>query len=1020
MARENPYCRLHPKLGLVVLVGLALSLLAGHVPAAVPAVSAGEDFSIVLKSDGSLWGWGGNLNNQLNDGTGTTSPTPVRLLDTVASDRVASGRGHSLALGNVGVVQAWGTNFAGELGGGHSYTPPNGQFRLVQVAGVTDIRSVAAGGYFSLALDTRGRVHAWGRNTYGQLGDATTSDRLQPVIVGGLAGVSAIAAGYYHALAIGENGTVWAWGRNNFGQLGDGTTIGRPVPVRVGDLSGVLAVSAGEWFSLALKSDGTVWAWGANGSGELGDGTAVQRLAPVRVGSLADIVSVSAGRAHGLALDGQARVWAWGLNVSGQVGDGTETTRRTPVRVGTVPGALSVAAGSDHSLAIDTSGRLWQWGKVWTASHVSTNRPIPELVTGPDSGNTLNVFAPAPPLLAEPPVGAWPRDVPVDVYPFNQLAIDVVADSTGGTFVGFYDGATAAVWVQHLDHRGMSTWASALNVGPTVALNPRFAADGAGGLLVAWQDGRNGAFCTPGFQGDCDVYAQRLGVDGKPRWKNGGVPVVTAAGNQSDIALVADGTGGAILVWEDPRPPQCCRLFAQRIDAYGAPAWILDGVAVSPPVSVVIGPMGSVPELVGDGSGGAIVAWINEQVDPVTESSQLTLQRIGADGGLVWGSPGVEVGAPSHFAFYKMAPDGMGGAVLAYFRPAGIPGVPAFDIVGQRVLADGRVAWGAAGIVASAAAGVAINPQVASDDTGGVIIAWQQEPDTDDADCFGVHGGCDIFAQRISGDGATRWQGGGVAVSTAAHSQHSPFLVADGEGGAVIAWQDCRRYPARDTCMSSMDVYAQRIGAGGGVYWAADGAPLAKALGNQGRHTGTPLLSVLRGAADRAGGIVFAWPDGRLFFCDPSFPGSDCDVFAQRVLLGVDTDGDGITDAFDDSDNDGVADASDNCPLVSNADQRNYDRDARGDACDSDDDNDGTPDADDAFPLNRDESLDSDADGMGDNFEREFGFAVDDPGDAALDPDGDGLSNLAEFNQRRNPLVNEGAILPAISVILIE
>ena len=73
-----------------------------------------------------------------------------------------------------------------------------------------------------------------------------------------------IAAGGVHSLALRSDGTVWAWGRNSFGQLGDNTNTNRNVPVMVQGLSGVSAISAGDGHSLALKSDGTVWAWGSN------------------------------------------------------------------------------------------------------------------------------------------------------------------------------------------------------------------------------------------------------------------------------------------------------------------------------------------------------------------------------------------------------------------------------------------------------------------------------------------------------------------------------------------------------------------------------------------------------------------------------------------------------------------------------------------------------------------------------------------------------------------------------------
>ena len=120
----------------------------------------------------------------------------------------------------------------------------------------------------------------------------------------------------------------------------------------------------------------------------------------------------------------------------------------------------------------------------------------------------------------------------------------------------------------------------------------------------------------------------------------------------------------------------------------------------------------------------------------------------------------------------------------------------------------------------------------------------------------------------------------------------------------------------------------------------------------------------------------------------------------------ADADDDGRGDACDDDDNDGVLDVMDNCPTVANPGQSDADRDGSGDACD-------------AFPGNPSETLDSDVDGMGDNFEGEHGLNPHDPSDANEDKDGDGTTNLEEFVRGTNPSLNEAAVLlPIITIIL--
>ncbi len=156
--------------------------------------------------------------------------------------------------------------------------------------------AVAAGSNHSLALLSDGKVMAWGSNEEGQLGNGTTTNSDVPVVVkeaGGkeLTGVTAIAAGGWSSFARLSNGTVMAWGSNSEGQLGDATTANSDVAVPVKEsaaktakaLSGVTAIAAGGEHTLALLSDGKVMAWGDDEYGELGDGKTTKSDIPVTV-----------------------------------------------------------------------------------------------------------------------------------------------------------------------------------------------------------------------------------------------------------------------------------------------------------------------------------------------------------------------------------------------------------------------------------------------------------------------------------------------------------------------------------------------------------------------------------------------------------------------------------------------------------------------------------------------------------------------------------------------------------------
>ncbi|MGM0879873.1 MAG: fibronectin type III domain-containing protein [Bacillota bacterium] len=243
----------------------------------IVAIAASGQHNLALKSDGTVWAWGNNGAGQLGNGTVTdhltyfTTPAQVRGLDSVTA--VAAGPGTSLAIKSDGTLWAWGGNVGDGTTDLHS-TP-------VQVQGLSSVVSIATAGH-SLAVKSDGTLWAWGGNYHGQLGDGTTTDRTIPVQVQSLSSVAAIAADEWHSLALKSDGTVWEWGCNLKGGECYESDI-RNTPVQVQDLSSAVGIAAGYEHSLAVKSDGTVWAWGWNGSGQLGDAARSYHSTPVQV-----------------------------------------------------------------------------------------------------------------------------------------------------------------------------------------------------------------------------------------------------------------------------------------------------------------------------------------------------------------------------------------------------------------------------------------------------------------------------------------------------------------------------------------------------------------------------------------------------------------------------------------------------------------------------------------------------------------------------------------------------------------
>ena len=269
------------------------------------ASTGGNWGTACLKTDGTLWTWGGNANGQLgqNDLVSRSSPVQVGALTNWAQVAAGNFTGtHILCIKTDGTLWAWGYNREGQLGLGN--TLPRSS--PVQVGSLTNWARASAGQNHTACVTTSGTLFTWGYGTFGRLGRNSNISNSSPIQVGALTNWSQVSAGGYHTACVTTAGTLFTWGQNYnvgaYGQLGDGTVINRSSPVQVGALSNWAQVSAGGRFTACTTTAGTLFAWGSGSSGQLGQNNTISLSSPVQVGAITNWSQVSAGGFSTLAI----------------------------------------------------------------------------------------------------------------------------------------------------------------------------------------------------------------------------------------------------------------------------------------------------------------------------------------------------------------------------------------------------------------------------------------------------------------------------------------------------------------------------------------------------------------------------------------------------------------------------------------------------------------------------------------------------------------------------------------------
>ena len=383
---------------------------------------------------------------------------------------------------------------------------------------------------------------------------------------------------------------------------------------------------------------------------------------------------------------------------------------------------------------------------------------------------------------------------PVSIAGNHQTNPAMTTDGSGGTIIVWQDNRNGKyeIYAQRMNGDGNALWS--VNGVPVCAqdsnFKPMIVSDGSGGAIIAWQSYRGSA--------TADIYAQRINSSGNIMWDLNGLPVCVVVFEQDTISMVSDGLGGAILTWQDYRSNNGFPdIYAQRINPAGTMIWTANGVNICNQAASQRG-----PRIIGDGSGGAFITWFDNRAG----NYDIYSQRIGAGGAVQWTTNGV---ATCTMAADQLTPDiasdGADGVIITWtdFRSS-----TDFNIYAQRVGPSGAIVWVVDGVVMNNNVAYAqIDPMIVGDGLGGAIISW-----TD----YRTGTTADIYAQRVNSTGAVQWTATGVIICTAVGDQIFSQLVSDGNNGAYITWEDHRN-------AGNSDIYAQRIASNAALNWAATG-----------------------------------------------------------------------------------------------------------------------------------------------------------------------------------------------------
>ncbi|MFA6430986.1 MAG: hypothetical protein WCV91_01175, partial [Candidatus Margulisiibacteriota bacterium] len=418
-------------------------------------------------------------------------------------------------------------------------------------------------------------------------------------------------------------------------------------------------------------------------------------------------------------------------------------------------------------------------------------------------------------------IGNTPQINPKMIGPYQGFYFMVWEDNRNGY---------SNIYAQKIDEAGAKYWGSEGVQLCTAKGNQNFPSlteDGAGGIIVVWQDYRHG---------NTDIFSQRIGSQGNLLWERNGAPISTAAAGQFAPEIISDLAGGAIIVWHDYRSGTGEDIFSQRINKDGENYWQQNGI----PVCDAPGTQWY-PKISPDNSGGAIIAWTDGRGG--SSNNDIYGQRIDQAGRLLWQKNGIAICQNSRNQEHPNILSVDDGAIIVWDDSRG--GAP--NIYSQKINFEGTPFWIKDGIAATAASNSQQGAKLAPDGSGGAVLVWADGRQEESI----------VFTQRLSSGGNLMWGDNGRSFGKGAARQENPSVVKLKGSEWGIIWEDYSE--------GESNIYGQKINSSGIPIWQEGGRPLAPSAKSQEKG------SI---AATPGGNLLAVWQDKRF---------GNYDIYCQNI-----------------------------------------------------------------------------------------------------------------------------------------